>query len=266
MTALLIYPVVGVIAGILAGLFGIGGGVVVVPVLLYTFALQGFDAEVATHMAVATSLATIVITSISSVRAHHNNKAVLWPTFRALSPGILLGVWLGVQITLQISGHYLQMAIGCFLCLVGLQMGFALQPAGHRGLPGRVGLLVVGAGIGLLSAIFGIGGGSLTVPFLSWCRVSMQRAVATSAACGLPIALMGALTNILSTHGQDLLPAYSTGFVYWPAVLAIGLLSAPFAGVGARLAQRLPATSLKRYFALFISLIGISLVYRALNA
>lgn len=261
----LIYLLLGAVAGILAGLFGVGGGVIIVPVLLLAFAALDIAGSVATHLAVGTSLATIVITSISSVRAHHLKGAVLWPVFWLLAPGLAIGVLIGAQVAAHIPGDLLQLAIGVFLVLIGIQMGFGLQPGARGQLPGRPALLGVGSVIGFASALFGIGGGSLTVPFLSYCGVRMQKAVATSAACGVPIALFGAIGNIAGGWNHADLPAYSSGFVYWPALLGIALASMPAARLGAHLAHRLPAQKLKRLFALFVVTVGAYLIVKTVT-
>jgi len=256
----LVYLLLGVAAGVLAGLFGVGGGVIIVPVLLLAFAALDIPVTVATHLAVGTSLATIVVTSISSVRAHHKKGAVMWPVFWLLAPGLALGVLIGAQAAARLSGPVLQLAIGVFLVLIGTQMGFNLQPPVRSQVPGRAVLFGVGNVIGFASALFGIGGGSLTVPFLSYCDVRMQKAVATSAACGLPIALFGAIGNISAGWHHTDLPAYATGFVYWPALAGIALASTPAARLGAHLAHRLPAEKLKRLFALFTATMGAYLI------
>lgn len=261
---ILLYALVGALAGLTAGLFGVGGGLVIVPVLVLCFTLLEFDPGVLTQMAVGTSLATIVVTSISSVWAHHSLGNVRWPVFVTLVPGIAVGVWLGVNVAGRLPGEQLQLAFGLFMVVVALQMGLGLRPSPSRRLPGRGGMGMAGAVIGFVSALFGIGGGSLTVPFLSWCNVRMQAAVATSAACGLPIALVGLVSNVYVGWGRSGLPEGSSGFVYWPAVLGVAVTSALFARVGARLAQRLPAQRLKRAFAAFALLVGLQFVWRNL--
>lgn len=261
---LLIYLGLGVGAGITAGLFGVGGGVIIVPALVLAFSLQGVNNSVLTHLAVGTSLATIVVTSISSVRAHHQKQAVDWQLFWSMAPAIAVGVCIGVLGVGRLSGSALQILFGSFAILVALQMALALAPHSRGSLPGRAGLAASGGFIGAVSAMFGIGGGSLTVPFLNWCNVSMQRAVATSAACGLPIAVFGALTNIVSAWGHPQLPTWSTGFVYWPAVLGIVVTSAPCAKLGAHLAHAMPALHLKRIFAAFLMLMGLLMILRNL--
>ena len=176
----LIYLILGGFAGTLAGLFGVGGGMIIVPVLVYSFALQGFSPEVLTHMAVGTSLATIVFTSINAVRAHHRLGAVRWPLFVWMTLGIVVGSVLGALTAAYISGPALQKIIGVFAILVAAQMAFKLQPKAALDVPGKPTLTLAGGFIGWASAIFGIGGGSLTVPFLVWRSVPMQQAVATS--------------------------------------------------------------------------------------
>jgi hypothetical protein len=260
LTTLVLYLVLGALAGVVAGLFGIGGGLLIVPVLIFSFELQGISDSVLTHMAVATSLATIVITSISSVRAHHQRGAVRWELFRPLGVGILLGAVLGVTTAVQLSGPVLQLTIGVFVLLVALQMALNLKPSAGEARPTTPELGTAGVGIGWASAIFGIGGGTLTVPYLNWRRVAMQQAVATSAACGLPIALMGAATNMALGWGASELPPWSLGYVYLPAFVGIVLASSLTAPVGARLAHSLPQAKLKKVFALFLLAVSLRFI------
>lgn len=257
MAVLLGYLLVGAFAGVLAGLFGVGGGLIIVPVLIFMFSQQAVHPEVLTHMAIATSLATICFTSLSSIRTHHQARAVDWPVALGLSGGILLGAMAGAYTADQLSGPALQIIIGVFALLIAAQMGLGLKPSPARQLPATAGQLGAGAGIGWASAIFGIGGGSLTVPFLTWCNMPMQRAVATAAACGLPIALMGALSNVVIGYGNPLLPQQSLGYVYWPALLGIVVTSVPFARVGAKLAHQWSAAKLKKAFAILLLAVGL---------
>ncbi|MGD9858939.1 MAG: sulfite exporter TauE/SafE family protein [Marinobacterium sp.] len=260
LTTLALYLLLGALAGVVAGLFGIGGGLLIVPVLIVTFELQGISAAVLTHMAVATSLATIVVTSISSVRAHHGRRAVRWELFRPLGAGILFGALLGVNTAVQLPGPVLQLTIGIFVLLVAIQMALNLKPSTGDAQPSKPELGVAGAGIGWASAIFGIGGGTLTVPYLNWRRIDMQQAVATSAACGLPIALMGASTNIWLGWGEQQLPAWSLGYVYLPAFAGIVVASYLTAPIGARLAHSLPQAKLKKVFALFLLAVSLRFI------
>ena len=264
MLTLALYLLIGAVAGTLAGLFGIGGGLLIVPVLAFCFAAMDFNADLVMVMAIGTSLATIVITSISSVRSHHSQGNVNWPLFLLLAPGIAVGVWFGVNTATELPSEQLQLIFGAFALLVAAQMGFGLKPKPSRELPAKPVIGAVGGGIGYLSALFGIGGGTLTVPYLSWSNVRMQQAVGTSAACGLPIAIVGAASNMWLGLGNERLPEHSVGYVYLPAFIGIVLTSSFFAGYGARLASRLPADKLKRGFALFLLVVGAQFIVRSL--
>ncbi|MDA7088888.1 sulfite exporter TauE/SafE family protein [Pseudomonas sp. SA3-5] len=255
---ILLYLVLGAAAGVLAGLFGVGGGIIIVPVLVFSFAAQGFDPNVLTHLAVGTSLATIVFTSVNSVLEHHRRGAVRWHIFVWMTLGILLGAALGAMTAAAIKGPQLQKIIGVFAILVSLQMALDLRPKAISSVPGKLVLTVAGGVIGWASAIFGIGGGSLNVPFLTWRSVPMQQAVATSAACGLPIAVAGALTFMWLGWDSPQLPQWSLGFVYLPAMAGIAFTSMFFARFGARLAHRLSPRLLKRLFALLLFSVGVN--------
>lgn len=254
----IIYLVLGSFAGVLAGLFGVGGGMIIVPVLVYSFALQGFAPEVLTHMAVGTSLATIAFTSINSVRAHNKVGAVRWSLFLWMALGIVFGCVLGALTASILSGPLLQKIIGVFAICVAIQMAFELRPKAALSEPGKPSLVAAGSVVGWASTIFGIGGGSLTVPFLVWRSLPMQQAVATSAACGMPIAVAGAISFMWTGWSSEALPDWSLGYVYLPAVIGIAATSVFFAGYGARLAHRLSQRLLKRLFALLLVSVGIN--------
>ncbi|TNE82742.1 MAG: sulfite exporter TauE/SafE family protein [Gammaproteobacteria bacterium] len=262
MDTYLLYLCLGAIAGVISGLFGLGGGVVIVPILIFTFTAQAISPDVLTHLAIGTSLATIVVTSISSVSTHHRHGAVLWPVALWLTPGICLGAALGAVFAISITGATLQLAFGVFLCLVALKMAFPINPDGGARMPGGTGKTLVGSVIGFVSSLFGIGGGSLTVPFLTWVHVPMKNAVATSAACGLPIAVSGAVTYLWKGYGETGLPAGALGFVYLPAFIGIVLTSTIFARLGARWAHRLPGALLSKGFAVLLLVIGLRFVWR----
>ncbi len=256
-TLTIIYLVLGTVAGLTAGLFGIGGGVVIVPALLLTFPYLEVNESVMTHLAIGTSLATILITSISSIQAHHKKGAVRWPVVFRISPGIIIGALLGAQVAGSLDGETLRQAFGVFLLVIALKMGVGLKPKATRDLPGISGLVVSGGVIGGISALFGIGGGSLTVPFLSWCRVAMTEAVASAAAVGFPIALAGALGYFYTGLNAEHLPDMATGYIYWPAFVGIVIASAPSAKVGAYIAHKLPARKLQIGFAILLAVIGL---------
>lgn len=290
----LLYLSLGAIAGLLAGLLGIGGGLVIVPVLILAFQHQGFSPEVLTHLAVGTSLATVIVTSMASAWEHNRHGSVRWATFAFLASGIVVGSFLGVKTAGRLSGPVLQALIGVFAIAVAVQLsGIASWKRGRLGrvkrgppfsglsddprcrallrstrptmtqpnkLPGTGELVGTGGVIGWVSTIFGLGGGLLTVPYLTWRNIRTQHAVGTSAACGFPIAVVGAITNIQEGWHQAALPDFSSGYVYWPAFLGIVLTSTLFARLGAKLAHRLPAETLERIFAVLLLLVGVKFI------
>jgi uncharacterized membrane protein YfcA len=258
--SLLLLLLLGSLVGLVAGLFGVGGGLVIVPALIWGLPLIDVAPLHATHIAVGTSLATIVMTSISAALAHHKRGAVDWRDFWILTPGLLIGAWLGSVVAGMLSGHLLQTLFGLFAIIVGLRMF-----RGNRTSNNRLHVTAwikrsVATLIGAISAIVGIGGGSMTVPFLHATGVEMKRAVATSSACGLPIALSGASSFIAVGWGIEGLPPYSSGYVYWPVVIIIMVTSSLFAPAGAALAHRLPEQGLKSIFALFLIAVGTKLL------
>jgi len=264
LTDLFIWPtylLLGMFAGIAGGLLGLSGGIIIVPSLLFLYTWQGIPADVLMHFAVATSLFTIIFTSASSSYAHHKHKAVLWSQVFLLAPGIITGAIFGAFIADHLSSDVLRRVFGIFEIFVACQISFALKPTTQRVLPGRKGMLFAGGGIGTLSTIMGIGGGTLTVPFLIWCQVDIRKAVATSSACGFPIALAGTLTMIFTGLDYSNLPENSIGYVYWPAAVAILVTSVLFAPVGAKLAHSMPVNSLKRIFAIVLVCIGLRMLF-----
>lgn len=256
------YLVTGAAAGTLAGLFGVGGGLIIVPALVFAFTLMGVSPEYITHLAVGTSLATIVPTSLSSTLSHHKHGNVFWPGVKLLAPGIMVGAWLGVAIAIQLSSASLQMIIGCGAIIIGLRLLLSKKKdsSTQGALPAPPLMFSGGTMIGLVSAVLGIGGGSLTVPFLTRFGMGMKWAVGTSAACGVPIAIMGALANIVLGDKLEGLPELSTGLVYWPAFAGIVLMSVPFARVGAKLANTLSPVVLRRLFACLLFAVGLKLI------
>lgn len=257
----LAYVALGLFAGFMAGLLGIGGGAVMVPLLAMIFAGQQFPPEQVLHLALGTSMATIIFTAISSLRTHHRHGAVLWDTLAAFTPGVLLGTLLGTLLAARISTQGLALFFACFISCVALQMALNLKPQAHRELPGRGGLALAGGIIGGLSSLVAIGGGSLTVPYLAWCNVPVRHAIGTSAALGLPIAFFGTLGYIWNGWGEAGLPAWSLGYVYGPALLWVMAGSVVAAPVGARLAHRLPVATLKRVFAAVLVLLAAKMLH-----
>lgn len=260
LTNLVPYLSLGAIAGLLAGLLGIGGGLIIVPVLALLFHQQGFNEAIIMQLALGTSLATIVVTSLSSIAAHHRRGAVLWPVVRRLTPGIIVGVVAGSWLADNLDTQLLRRIFGLFACVVAVQMLLDFRPSGRRPLPGLWLMHQAGAVIGGISALVGIGGGTLTTPFLLWHNTSLRNAIATSAACGLPIALSGATAYLFTGLDQTQLPANSSGYLYWPAFSGIIISSLLCAPLGAAMTHRLPVTLIKKIFALILALVAVRLL------
>jgi len=252
----LLYLAAGAFAGFVAGLLGVGGGLIIVPVLTFIFAAQHFPESYVVHLALGTSLASILFTSFSSLRAHHLHGAVIWQVVRRITPGILAGTLLGTVVAARLSTAFLKVFFVVFLYYVATQMVLGIRPKPTRDLPGRPGMFAAGGTIGAVSALVGIGGGTLSVPFMTWCNVRLHQAIGTSAAIGFPIAAAGAAGYILNGLPVRALPAYSLGFVYLPALAGLVAASIPTAPLGARIAHRLPVARLKKIFAFLLYFLG----------
>lgn len=257
MTAiLLMYILVGAVAGILAGLLGIGGGLVIVPMLAFCFTWQGLPQEVIMHLALGTSMASIIFTSISSFRAHHKRGAVHWGVVRRIVFGILTGTFLGSCVTARLSTNLLKGFFVIFLYYMAVQMIVDKKPKPTRQLPGNAGMFAAGNVIGALSSLVGIGGGNISVPFMVWCNMAFRHAIGTSAAIGFPIAIAGSAGYLYNGWGQPHLPPHSLGYIYLPALAGLVCASVLTAPLGVRLAHSLPVSRLKRVFALLLLLVG----------
>jgi len=261
MTIFLASILLGAAAGLLAGLFGIGGGLVVVPVLAILFAAQGFPGELVMIMSVATSLAAIIFTSISSVLAHHRLNSVLWDKVLTMGPGIMAGTAIGTVVADHIAGDVLRFIFIIYLIGVGVQMALQLKPKPGQQPPSKTLDLSVAGVIGLLSSLLGIGGGTLIVPFLVHFQTPMRNAVAIASACGLPIAVVGTVGYALLGKDALQLPEWSLGYIYLPSFLGIVLTSIYTAPIGAKLAHKLPAEELKRYFSLLLFVMAAKLIW-----
>lgn len=258
----LAYITLGLFTGFFAGMLGIGGGLVMVPALTMMFAAQAaFPGSEILHLALGTSMATILFTALASLRAHHRHGAVLWRVVGQITPGILLGTLLGTLFASRIPARPLAIFFTAFVCLVAVQMILNLKPKPSRDLPGAAGVIAVGVGIGALSALVAIGGGSLTVPFLTWCNVRVQHAIGTSAAVGFPIAIGGSLGYIYNGWGHPGLPEWSLGYIYLPAFVWLVPSSMLIAPLGARLAHRLPVATLKRLFAVVLIALAAKMLW-----
>lgn len=260
MTFVLIYLSVGAVAGVLAGLLGIGGGLVIVPMLTYVFSAQGLAPDYILHMALGTSLASILFTSLSSMKSHHDRGAVIWPVVLRITPGIMVGTFTGSWIASLLSTDFLKGFFGCFLLYVATQMLMGIKPKPTRDIPGTAGIFVSGNIIGIFSSLVGIGGGTLSVPFLAWCNTQIHKAIGTSAAIGFPIAIAGTLGYVVNGLNVQGLPEWSLGFVNLGALAGIVAASVLTAPIGVRLAHSLPIDKLKRIFAVLLYVVGTKML------
>ncbi len=260
MTYILIYLGVGAVAGVLAGLLGIGGGLVIVPMLTFVFTSQGMPHEIILHVALGTSLASILFTSLSSTRSHHKRGAVVWPAVFKITPGILVGTFSGTWIASMLSTNFLKGFFGVFLIYVATQMLMGIKPKSSRDIPETFGIFVAGSVIGVFSSLVGIGGGTLSVPFLVWCNTKIHKAIGTSAAIGLPIAVAGTLGYVINGLNVEGLPPMSLGFVNFKVLAGIVAASVLTAPIGVRLAHSLPIDKLKRIFAVLLYVVGAKML------
>jgi len=255
-----IYLAIGLTVGFLAGLLGIGGGMVMVPMLVFVFSAKQFPPEHMMHLALATAMATIVFTSLSSVRAHHRHGAVDWRVARTMAPGIVAGALAASLVAGFVPTRPLAVFFALFMLYASLQMFFEIKPEATRQLPGTAGLFGVGAGIGALSSVLAAGGAFLSIPFLARCNVPLKRAIGTAAANGFPIAVAGTAGYVLNGLHAAGLPEGSLGFVYLPALAIIVAASMPTAPLGARLAHRLPVKRLRIVFALVLLALALRML------
>lgn len=247
---------IGTCTGFLAGLLGIGGGMLMVPFITMILAARGYPADYTVKAAVATSLATICFTSLSSVRAHHQRGAVLWPVVRTLAPGILVGSLVGARVAVALPGKVLGILFAAFVAFSATQMFLNRRPEPGRTLPGPAGTFGVGVVIGWLSSMVGAGGAFVSVPFMTWCNIRIHQAVGTSSALGFPIALAGTAGYIWAGRDLPQMPPGSVGFLYLPGLVVISIASMCLAPLGARTAHRMDIQPLKRVFA--VVLYGLS--------
>lgn len=256
----LAYLVIGLIAGFLAGLLGIGGGALIVPMLVFVFTAQRLPPEHLLHVALGTSMATIIFTSLSSMRAHHSHGAVDWAIARAIAPGMLAGSFGAALVAGWLPTRTLAMMFTVLVFVVGTQLLLDLKPRTTRALPGSAGVFAAGAVIGGISSLAAAGGAFLAIPFLAWCNVPLRRAIGTASATGFPIALAGTAGYVLQGWNASGLPPASLGYVYLPAfglVVVMSMLAAPF---GARLAHRLPVKRLRIVFALMFYALALRML------
>ncbi|HEX7438486.1 MAG TPA: sulfite exporter TauE/SafE family protein [Caldimonas sp.] len=257
--------VLGLCTGFLAGLLGIGGGMLLVPIMTLLLTIKGMPSQYVVKMAIATSLATICFTSVSSVNSHHKRGAVRWDVVKLLAPGIVAGSLLGAQIAKALPAQVLAALFAVFVAFSGTQMLLDRKPKAARQLPAGAGMVGSGGTIGLLSAVVGAGGAFISVPFMTWCNVPIHNAVATSAALGFPIAVAGTIGYIIAGWSLRDMPPGTIGFIYLPALFTIAAASIATAPIGARLSHRLDMRQLNRVFAALLYCVAAFMFYHAVG-
>jgi len=257
---ILVLILLGAVAGTLAGLLGIGGGAIVVPVLAIVFEHQGVATGALMQAAIGTSLATIVFTAISATLAHQRRGSIRWRVFWDMTPGIVVGALIGASIAHWLPSKILKVVFGIFLLLIAVQMAWPTLPKTHRPMPSRPWMAAVGAFVGILSSLFGIGGATISVPFLTWCGLGVAQVVGTAAAMGLPVAVAGTVGYIVAGLSATDLPPLSVGYVVLPAFGGIVVASTLCAPLGVRLAHRLSPVTLRRLFAVLLVIFGLRLL------
>ena len=259
----LLYPLIGIFTGLTSGLLGLGGGLIVVPGLALAFSLIGFPHSEIMHVAAGTSLAVMIATSASAIIAHYRLQNVLWSIVFRILPGILIGVVLGAILASHLSTRWLQLVFGLFLLFVAMKMFFLSKPKETRKVPGKAMSSLIGFLIGIKSGLLGLGGGSIIIPFLTYCNVPMRKASGTSITCSLPISIVGTISFIMLGWHVNPMP-HSFGYVYWPAFLSVAFMSLIFAQIGAHFSSKVKVVWLKRLFSLFLLLISLNLLFSAL--
>lgn len=255
--------VAGVFSGLLAGLLGIGGGLMLVPVLTFFLALSATPEMHIVHASIGTSMGVIVFTSLSSAYAHLKTGTVQKHVVVGMVPGLLLGALLGSKFASLLPTKELAFVFGCFVLFSAYQLFRNKKPKPSRALPGKVGLVSVGTITGVLSSMVGAGGGFVSVPFMIWCNVQVRKAVATSAVMGFPLAVFSCIGYAINGIKLENMPEGFIGYIYWPAIVAIGSMSVLFAPIGAKLAHSLPVNKVKKTFAILLVIIAFTMVYKA---
>src|SRR5258706_1326291 len=257
----IVYLLMGLFVGFFAGLLGIGGGLILVTLMVYMFTLQGFPADRLLHLALGTSIASIVFTSISSLLAQHKHGAVRWDILRMVIPGLVIGTLLGTVVADLLKSKYLAIFFVIFVYCAAVQMFANVKPKPTRQLPGKAGLTAVAVIVGIVSSLVGVGGGVMTIPLMSLCNVPMRQTIGTSAALGLPIALAGTVGYVVLGLGKDHLPPLSVGYIYLPAL--IGIVIGTFVTVpwGAKAAHAMPVPRLKKIFAVILFILATKMLW-----
>lgn len=253
---LLAYILLGAFVGFFAGLLGLGGGLIMVPLLVFAFDLQSFPRDYILHMALGTAMATIIFTSVASLREHHRHGAVNWRIVADITPGVLAGTLLGTLLAGWVSIKVLAIFFTVFVYYAATQLILGFKPKPTRRLPGKAGMFIAGGVIGGVSSLVAAGGAVLSIPFMTLCNVKLHEAIGSSSAIGFPIAAAGTLGYVLTGMAAGPMPAYSLGFVFLPALAGIVIASIVTAPLGAKMAHRLPVSTLRRVFAVVLYILA----------
>jgi len=257
---ILSFLLLGIFVGFIAGLLGVGGGGILVPILTSLFLLQGVPVNKVVHLALGTSMACIIITSFSSLRAHHKKGAVIWKIVKMMSLGVIIGTFISTFISSYLNSFYLAIFFSLFMGLMAINMlkHKKSYPSKHNLEDGSI--FISSTGIGGISALVSIGGGSLTVPYLVTHNIDVKKAIGTSAAIGLPISLAGTLGYLINGWSNEIIINYSIGFVYFPAVFLISITSFFTAPYGVKASHYLPVKVLKKLFAFLLILLSLKML------
>lgn len=259
------YLALGLLAGFLGGLFGIGGGTILVPLLLWLFEAQGFEPEQTMHLALGTSMAVILFTAIASTRKHHQHGAVNWNVVRGITPGIWIGTALGAVCAAFIPAQGLSLVFAIFVYFAAAQILLDMRPHAARGLPSTAGMSLMGVFTGWLSSLVSIGGGTVVIPFLVWCNVPLRHAIGTASAIGFSVAVGGSIGYIVIGWATPGLPSAHLGYVYLPALLWVALASVGSASLGARIAHKIDIALLRKAFALLLLVLASKMLLRSIS-
>ena len=252
----------GSFSGVLAGLFGIGGGIIIIPTFFYIFSYLAFPDEILSHMVLGSSLGVIAFSSISSTFSHHSKGAVNWRLLKVVAPSIVIGSSLGGLTAGYLESSTLQGLVSLFLVVASVQLIFEFPPPSQNPKTNLAGPVIAGGGIGWLSGVFGIGGGIFSVPYFYHRGLKMMHAIGTSAACGIPIAIAGSISYILIGYENLNLPEYSVGYVYLPATIIVGIMSSLTAKFGVNIAHRMKQKKLRIAFAFLVMIMALNLLMR----
>lgn len=256
---IIIFCILGILAGLLAGMFGIGGGLIIVPVLIWTFVKLGFDDSVIVHLAIGSTISCIIFTGLSSAIAHWKKKSINFSLYKPVAFGIILGSFYGALFAVQIDGILLKLIIAIFILIVGIHTLFNIRIFSKEIKINNIVSVFAGSFIGFLSSILGIGGGTFSVPYFRASGLSLTSAIGTSAACGVPIAIFGTIGYIVAGINEDILPNMSYGYIYLPALFGVSITSVFAAKYGAELAHYLSQSTLRKLMGTWFLMVSLIL-------